>query len=244
MAKEKKPVVIRNWNQALPDIGVACVYGHRRKGKTGMAWWLAEELHKANRPIAAYLFPKKGKKLLPKWVKFADNIQQVKKLRGHMIVADEMAIHANAREHQSDGNKEIYKLMALAAQCDQLLVLICQHTRQLDVGLVMEPDIIIFKKPSLLHIRFARPELKPEVTEAFDRFEQARGDERGWAFVVNFHNGRKGFLRTALPTFWSQELSKVYAIYELDVLTASDKKPSKSTKRVKKRSKSLTKTQK
>lgn len=233
MAK-KRTAVFRNWKQALPKIGVVGVYGHKRKGKTGMSWWFAEIAHSEGRPVAAYLFPKKGKKLLPDWVKHASNIKQVKKLRGHMIIADEMAIHANAREHQSDGNREIYKLMAIAAQCDQLLILICQHTRQLDVGLVMDPDIIIFKQPTVLHIRFARPELRPEVQEAYERFESARGDPRSWAFVVSYHNGRKGFIRTGLPEFWTEELSKVYSLYEIENLTADNKKREKTTKRGKK----------
>lgn len=229
VAKSKQKI-LRNWKQALPKVGVVGVYGHKRKGKTGMSWWFAETEHNEGRPVAAYLFPSKGRKLLPNWVKHAGNIQQVKKLRGYMIVADEMAIHANAREHQSDGNKEIYKLMAIAAQCDQLLILICQHTRQLDVGLVMDPDIIIFKKPTMLHIRFARPELRLEVQEAFDRFEKARGDERSWAFVVDYHNGHKGFLRTGLPSFWSEKLSKVYSLFEVEALTASSKKAQKLRK--------------
>lgn len=240
MVKEKKRLSddqIKTWRQALPDEGVVCLYGHRRKGKSGTAWWLAEKEHEQERPIASYLFPKKGKRLVPNWVKHVYTIDQLKKLRGHLVIADEMAIHANAREFQSDANKEIYKLMAIAAQCHQLLFLITQHTRQLDVGLAMEPDIIIFKQPSILHIRFARPELKPEVQEAWDRFEQVKGDtkKKGKAFVMDYHQGRRGFLSTHLPSFWSEELSEVFARYEIENLTAEKKNKSKKKKGAKKK---------
>jgi len=108
-----------------------------------------------------------------------------------------------------------------------LLFLITQHTRQLDVGLAMEPDVTVFKQPSLLHIRFARPELKPEVAEAWTRFQSARGDKRAWSFVVDFHEGKKGFLKNKLPTFWSQALSEAYSRYEMESLTKKPKKPKK-----------------
>jgi len=222
--KSKAKSKIKTWAQVLPKEGVACIYGHRRKGKTATAWWLAEKLAK-KRPVAALMFPKKAKRLLPKEVRHINSIADLKKLKGYLVVADEMAIHANAREHQSDSNKELYKLMAVSAQCHQLLLLICQHTWQLDVGLAMEPDIVVFKQPSLLHIRFARPELKPEVEEAWKAFATARGDKRSWSYVVNFHDGRKGFLRNRLPSFWSQELSEAYALYELNLETQPKKKP-------------------
>jgi len=209
---------LKTWAQALPKEGVVGVYGHRRKGKTATAWWLAERLH-GRRPVAAFMFPAKARRLLPRWVKHVTAIEQLKKLRGYLVVADEMAFRAHAREFQSDTNKELYKLMAVAGQCHQLLLLICQHTRQLDVGLAMEPDMLILKQPSLLHIRFARPELRPEIQQAWDAFQTAKGDKRSWAYVVDFHEGGTGFLRTRLPTFWSQALSEAYARYEMETLT-------------------------
>lgn len=227
--KNKAKTKIKTWAQAIPKECVVCIYGHRRKGKTATAWWLAEKRHN-KMPVAALMFPKKARSLLPPWVKHVSNISELKKLKGYLVVADEMAIHANAREHQSDSNKELFKLMAVSAQCHQLLLLICQHTRQLDVGLAMEPDIVVFKQPSLLHIRFARPELKPEVEEAWEAFASARGDKRSWSYIVNFHDGRKGFLRNRLPSFWSQELSEAYALYELNLETER-KKPKRRKKR-------------
>jgi hypothetical protein len=227
-AKATSKTKITTWAQAMPKEGVVCIYGHRRKGKTATAWWLAERMGK-KRPVAALMFPKRARGLLPKAITHVTSIPQLKKLTGYLVVADEMAIHANAREHQSDTNKELYKLMAVSAQCHQLLLLICQHTRQLDVGLAMEPDIVVFKQPSLLHIRFARPELKPEVEEAWKAFAMARGDKRAWSYVVNFHDGSKGFLHNRLPSFWSQELSEAYALYELN-LEISPKRGNKAVR--------------
>ena len=125
------------------------------------------------------------------------------------------------------------RLMAIAAQFHHLLILITQHTRQLDVGLAMEPDIIIFKQPSILHIRFARNEFKPEVQEAWERFNNLKGDkqQKSMAFVANYLNGNKRFLRTKLPTFWSEQLSEVFALYETEDPTPAKKEV--KTKKVK-----------
>ena len=190
------------------------------------------EQRSRKQPVAAFMFPKKARKLLPSTIKHIDSIKELQKLKGYLVVADEMAIHANAREHQSDANRELFKLMAVSAQCHQLLLLICQHTRQLDVGLAMEPDLVIFKQPSLLHIRFARPELKQEVEEAWQAFIKAKGNKKAWSYIVDFHDGRKGFLRNRLPSFWSEELSEAYALYELNMETRKKKGHSQSKKRV------------
>ncbi len=222
---------IKGWS-AIPRVGVIGVYGHRRKGKTATAWWLAELFHaKREQPVASFMFPSRARRLLPSWVKHVNDIGQLRRLRGYLVVADELALHAHARNHQSEPNKELFKLMAVAGQCHQLLLLICQHTRQLDVGLAMEPDMLILKQPSLLHIRFARPELRPEVQQAYDTFLTAPGDKRRFSFVVDYHEGRTGFLRNPLPSFWSQELSEAYARYEMESLTREPKKAKKAKKR-------------
>ena len=228
-SSQKRP--IKTWLQALPKEGVVCIYGHRRKGKTATAWRLAEDSLNKGRRVAAFLFPQKARHLLPKSIKHVSTAGELAKLKGYLVVADEMAIHANAREFQSDANKEMYKLMAIAAQSHQLLLVITQHSRQLDVGIVMEPDLIIFKQPSLLHIRFARPELKVDVQAAWDAFDKCKGNKKAWSYVVDFHDGRTGFLKNKLPSFWSEELSEAYALYELTAaLKEHDKKKARRRK--------------
>lgn len=214
---------IKSWPEALPsggDEGVVAVYGHRRNGKTGTVYFEVEALHEKDptRTFAAFGFPKarRARKLLPKWMKFVDTLKQLAKLPPRtVVVADELALQAHARDHQQQGNKDWAKLIAVCGQCHHLLFLICQHTRQPDVSLAMDPDIIIMKMPSHLHIRFARPELRQEVQEAWDAFQVCRGDHRSWNFIVDYHNLRKGWLKSGLPSFWSEELSEAYGRWQL-----------------------------
>jgi hypothetical protein len=70
------------------------------------------------------------------------------------------------------------------------------------------------KRPSQLHLRFARPELRPELEEAWGRFRKIRNPQR-WSYVVDYLNGRKGWLTNGLPSFWSDELSRAFASVDL-----------------------------
>ncbi len=219
-AKHQSPQLptddFRTWRQAMPAEGVVVWNGHRRKGKTRSVWGIAEKMHQAGRPVSAYRFPKRLRRLLPDWVNHVDSLAQLKRLRGHVIVADEMAHQAHARDHSSSENREWTKLMAIVSQFHHLLLAIYQHSRQMDVALAMDGDLMMFKQPSELHIRFARPELRPEIEEAVRRFRGIKGESRGWAYVVDWHEGKTGMVRCPSPSFWSQELSTAYALAQLD----------------------------
>ena len=214
MVVEKAKVhTIKTWKQALPVEGVVQAYGHRRKGKTATPWKIAEDLHKAGRTVATVV-PDKGiaAKVFPRWVKLLSSIDEMKDYKRLVVLVDEMALWANARDHNKSENKDWIKLMAIVAQYHHLMILICQHTRQLDPQLAMDYDLLIFKRPSLLHISFARPELRGFVQEAYDAFaDLGKRDPRGYTYVIDPHNGRRGFLKNTKPTFWTERISTLYA---------------------------------
>lgn len=215
-----KPKVIRGW-AALPKSGVLIYLGHRGKGKSALAWFLAERAHKAKRSVVAYDFTAAAKAALPKWVKHCKTLAELSKIPSSVVVVDEAALKANARRAQSANNVEWTRLVAIARHKDHLLMFIGQHARQIDVSLVTDADMVLMKEPSLLHLRFARPELKPELEQAWDMFQKARGDKRKKTFVVSYHTGATGFLTNSLPSFWSNKLSKAFAAVELAAADAT-----------------------
>ena len=211
---QPKPKRIASWS-CLPKTGVVLVFGHRGEGKSALAWWLADEAHKQGRQVAAFALSDQAKTALPKWVRHVETHQEVAKLKPCLVVADEAAFKVHARRAQSEANVEWTRLVAISRHKGHLLLFVGQHARQLDVGLVADADLVVMKRPSLLHLRFARPELRPELEMAYERFAKARGDKRAWSFVVDYHTGRVGFLRNGLPRFWSDKLSKAFAVVEL-----------------------------
>lgn len=213
MAKPKKDTEIRSW-AALPKSGLVLITGFRGTGKTGLAWRLAEQSHDKGREIAAFDFTQAAKRALPPWVKHVATMRQVSALSSSILVLDEAAIKVNARRHQSSENVAWTRLLAVARHKGHLVLLITQHQRQVDVGLVADSEVVVMKRPSLLHLRFARPELRQELEEAWEHFRKIRNPQR-WSYVVDYLNGRKGWLTNGLPTFWSDDLSRAFASVDL-----------------------------
>lgn len=207
-----EPREFKSWQEAMPKEGLVVVNGHRRKGKTKTVWGIAEMMHKRGRPVTAYRFPKALRDILPDWVNHADELAELEALQGHIIVADEMGQQAHAREHASEGNIEWAKMLGILAQFHHLLLAIYQHNRQMDLSLAMDADLTIFKQPSELHLRFSRKELLPELEMALAKFRTCTGDPRNWMMVVDWHEGRKGFVTAPKPSFWSEDLSTAYAL--------------------------------
>lgn len=209
---------IASWS-VIPKTGIVLITGHIGTGKSATAWWLAEMAHSKGHQVAAYAFTKQAKRALPAWVKKnASTVRDVTRLKPCVVVVDEAALNANARRSMSEENVDWMKLAAIVRHKGHLLIYIAQHLRQIDAQIVAAADLVVMKRPSQLHLRFARPELRPELEQAYDAFNKVKGDKRKWAYVVSYHEGMTGMLRSKMPTFWTDKLSKAFAAVDFDDL--------------------------
>ena len=197
----------------LPSNGLIVVEGQRGQGKTSLAWYIAEtkRVEKRGKRVIAFGMPDVAKKALPKWITDMQALEEVSKAKPSIVIIDEAAFIANSRRAMQETNIEWLKLIAICRHKDHLLIFVSQHNRQLDVQILADADLVIMKKPSLLHLRFTRPEFKPELETAYEEFQSIKGDPRKWAYVVDYHNGDAKMLRCQLPKFWSDRISKAYA---------------------------------
>ncbi|KKL16908.1 hypothetical protein LCGC14_2490880 [marine sediment metagenome] len=226
MSNGVKPERIRGWS-VVPKEGIIVITGEVGEGKSGTAWWLAEKLHNQGRRIACYAFTKAAKRALPRWVvKTPNSVRDVARLMPCVVIVDETAINANARRAMSEGNVDWTKLAAIVRHKGHLLIYIAQHARQVDPALITGANLVVMKRPSQLHLRFSRPELRPELERAFVAFTKIRGDlaRKRKAYVVDYRWGREGMLSTSLPTFWTEKLSRSFAAVDFDDL--DDPQPS------------------
>jgi len=189
--------------------------GHRGQGKSALAWYIADSYRKKAgypRRVAAYSFPPEASKALPRWITHVDSTSEISGLKQpHIIIVDESVFHVNSRRSQSTDNLDFTKLLAVIRHKGHLLVFISQSSRQVDIQVIEGFDLVLMKAPSLLQVRSARAELRPEIEEAYSLFSEMRGDTRKKVFMFDPHKGGRGMLPSYMPTWWTQRVSKAYS---------------------------------
>jgi hypothetical protein len=200
------------WNN-IPSNGLVVVEGQRGEGKTSLAWYIAElkRVSKKGKRVIAFGMPVQARKALPKWITHMNTLEEVSTAKPSIVIIDEAAFTANSRRAMQESNIEWLQLIAICRHKDHLLIFVSQHNRQLDVQILADADLVIMKRPSLLHLRFTRPEFKPELEQAYEQFQAIKGDTRKFAYVVDYHNGNAKMLKCKLPKFWSERISKAYS---------------------------------
>lgn len=207
---------IKSWEQAVKAPCVAVILGFRRKGKSALSWWLLERLHAKGKLTACCVgLPKRRRRLVPKWVKHFDDISKLP--NNAIVLIDEAAVRFAARRFTSDPNVMMQALVAVSGQKNQIILFVAHVSRLLDVESIMDSDIVIFKMPSLAHVKFERREIAGYTKEAWGQLVQKTNPKR-WAWIVDFHEGRRGLLSNGLPSFWSDGLSHAWADLALESL--------------------------
>lgn len=195
--------------------------GHRGKGKSALAWWLANKLHSKGKGVICLGMPRRSRRYFPKWVNYLSDYRKLQTCREQLIVVDEAAFQVSARSHQSSENIAWLRLVAVCRHSQHLLFFIVQSNRSLDVGLVSEADLVCFKQPSILHKRFSRPELREDVEQAYEELIKRKG--KTWTFVKEYLNGGVGMLRSHLPPWWSEAASEAFTLVQLEEHTQDRK---------------------
>jgi len=225
--KNKKPIAggarkqTITWNK-IPTQGVIVINGHRGEGKSALGWWLAQKMQqKTNKKIAAMGMPAEAQKVFPKrgfgrgGIQFVNDIETISRLKPSIIICDEAAFLANARSAMSKTNQDWLKLINVCRHKDHLLIFIHQQSRQLDVQIMMDADLVLMKRPTQLHLRGARAELAPEIKEAYNLFAAMRGNTKKKVYVVDYHYGAKAMLPASMPTWWNEKVSKAYSSVDI-----------------------------
>ena len=208
---KSKPV---SW-ESMPKVGSIYIMGHRGQGKSALAWHIADTFRKkAGYPkaVAAYCFPPPAAKVLPKWIAHVSSPTEVSALRKpHIIIIDESIFHVNSRRSQSGENLDFTKLLGIIRHKDHLLIFVSQTSRQVDIQVIEGFDLVLIKAPSLLQVRSARAELRPEIEDAYNLFTSMRGDTRTKVYMFDPHKGGTGMQTASMPTWWTARVSKAYS---------------------------------
>ena len=208
-----------SWEKALPNPGIVIILGHRGQGKSALAWWLLENVHKRRSLKAVVVgMPRSKRGLVPDWVEHTENIGKLPE--GAVVLLDEAALRFSARRSQTDTNLAVAGLVALSRQRKQVIILVCHTARMLDVELIFDSDLVVYKMPSMAHVRFERKETASFTQKAREALLKVDNPKK-WAYVIDFHGGREGLLKNGMPSFWSENLSNVYAGLDVAKLVAT-----------------------
>ena len=196
------------WHQLVPHPSAVLILGKRGSGKSALAHRLLE-LFRFRADAYAVGLPEKAADLLPKWIGTVDSLKDLP--LGSTAVVDEAHLRYNSRDGHSNDSRSISEALNLCRQRGQTIIVISQEARQIDKNIASSADVIIFKEPAMLQVKFERRELRSIAEKAVSGFQSIKGSKQAWSYVYSSGTDFAGMLENRLPSFWGDDLSRVFA---------------------------------
>jgi len=200
------------------DVSIGMILGARRKGKSVLGYGIIEELHNTSgMPTFALGLPADKQRYLPKHIVRLQHLDRLKDCSA--LLVDEAYKEFYSRQSMSKINKYIDTLVALSGQKQLKSLYITQHARRLEIGIVGGVDFILFKKPSLMQMKFDRHQFRKILEEVYDAFQNLTSPEgmsleeyqKRCTYVVSEEFVGMVENSNTPPTWWNEQLSNAYA---------------------------------
>lgn len=204
---------------------IILIIGRRRYGKSVLGYHIIEKFHN-ERDLPTYVvsLPKEKHSLLPDWITPVDTVEGLPD--NCVALIDEGALKYHAYMWGAKETVVMDRMISISGQKGQTFIFITHTMRKFAVTLLLDIDILLCKKPSLLHSKLERSEVRKLVEEVSREFDKLPRDEvKKNTYVIS--DDFKGFIRNGLPSFWSEDLSKSYA-----GISINDKKEEKTEEKV------------
>ena len=149
----------------------------------------------------------KFKKLLPDWYNLIEDIEEAPE--NCLILVDEAALRFHAHKWQKKETEIMENIISISRHRKQTIIFITHITRKFSITL-LDIDLLICKQPGLFHTMIERGGFKKLVEKAEAEFRKLPKEEVKKCNYV-FSEDFKGFIRTGLCSYWSEELSEAFA---------------------------------
>lgn len=210
------------WLESWLECKIAAILGKRGSGKSVLIGKIAEYLNaKYGTQIFWVGLPPQARQFLPKWIQMVDSVDQCPP--NSFVVTDEAGVNYLSLAFNTDRNKLLRMQLMIARHKNCSMAFAVQSSRDMDASIVRLADCFIFKEPSLHQPLSERQDMKGMAKKAALVFEQIPKDERRQAAYV-FDSSFEGVIKSALPSFWSEELSHIYATLDLNKIQADSVK--------------------
>lgn len=228
-----KPVESDNddkWLKIIVHPSVVLVLGKRGSGKSGLGYRLLELFRYRLTPYVSGI-PSQAQRLLPNWIGVAPNLDEIP--RNSIVLIDEAYLSYHSRESLKIQSREMSRIVNLSRQRNQTLIFVTQEARQIDKNIASQANVIVFKEPAMLQLKFDRTELNDIATRAKLAFNNLGGVKKSWAYVYSPDANFMDPLENSLPTFWNAKLSHAFATGEPVSGRHTPKKMTKEEKKAK-----------
>jgi len=129
---------------------------------------------------------------------------------GAIVLIDEGALEYNARESMGKKAVNLTKIMAIARHKNITLIYITQNTAIGDKNVLRLCDVLIFKNSSLMQEETERLEVKKFYKKINPFFKSHNKKERKTLTYI-FSDEFCGFIKSGIPSFWNDKISKGYS---------------------------------
>jgi hypothetical protein len=212
-----KEITTPMWSDIIKPESANLIIGDKRTGKTGLCFWILENFSQQYHLMPIVVgFPKSKKYLMPERFISLDTVEEVKKWSDAVIFMDEGDIQLPLEETKV--RKHMVDLLSLPGQRNQILLLAFHFPRLVLSRYLPYFESIILKRPSFLW-EFAgkgkNDTLVGMMREAENQFQKMNPEETTKnSYIISKMVRWKGMITNPLPSFWTPELSKAWALGE------------------------------
>lgn len=197
------------WFDLLVQGSVVLVIGKSGSGKSAFGYFLLEIFqHRASCYVIN--LPRRVHHLLPPGIGVYPSLEDAP--LDSVLLMDEAAAQFSSRMSNSEKNQKLLEIVSLARQRNQIIIFICQEASYLDITVLRGLSTLIIKEPAPLQVLVDRPELKEFIQKAKGKFENVEEDRRTRAYIAFSPCGYEGMVVVRKPSFFTDELSRCYAI--------------------------------
>jgi len=203
------------WDEVVVPKASYLLTGDVGTGKSALAYFILERYSEKYglRPAVVGL-PRSKRDLLPDNFKFLEDIMEIASTENSIVFIDEADIQLPL-----DSNKDkeaVINFLSLPRQRKQIFILAYHFPRLVKGTYLPFFNAFLFKRPPYL-LEFAAKkdssEMKGMMIKAGERFDEMPSEDEVLknTYVVAPRIRWQGLLQNELPSFWSQDLSEIWA---------------------------------
>lgn len=218
--KNRLLVEASKWLSIIKHPNVVLILGKRDSGKSALAYRIVEDM-RWTADIYAVGLPYSANQYVSEWITIQPEIEDVPP--NSIIIVDETHLKYHSGTGMKSNSIELTRILNLSRQRNQTIIFISQESSHIDRKIFSAIDVIVFKEPSMFQAKFDRPELRDLSIQAENAFQSISGNKKPWSFVFSQDQGCLGLIESPLPSFWSDKLSRAFALTDISKLKAGKK---------------------